>query len=378
MHKLPIKYLRPGMIVAQGIYHTNGLFLLTKGTRLTDEYIKRLKILGIATLYVTSSDVSLKIPPPSDVIKEKTRLRAIKDVFDTFKNYQLKNRLDVELLDSTVTSIIHDLSDSKNKLAQISDIRLHDNYTFSHSVNVAVLATMLGKQLNLSKNHLCELTLGALLHDIGKIKISNAILNKPSILSPAEAAIIQQHPNYGYDILSADNKFSDNVMRICQEHHEKFDGTGYPNKLTGEKIHKFAKIVAVADVYDALTSERSYKKAYLPYLAYNLMVKCSSGHFDPNLLELFFKKIAIYPVGTILKLSTGYAIVKKVPIANSLFPIVVQFADNNKQRLKKHTVIALYKNPQIRIHYELAENDITDLLQTLKIDPAIFIAEVKS
>lgn len=373
MHKLSIKYLRPGMIISQSIYHYNGTFLLTKGTCLTENYIQRLKYLGIASIYVTSANTTLKIDPTPDVIQEKTRVRAIKDIFDTFKRCRLTNTVDINLLKSTVSSIVHDLSERKNHLVQVSDIRLHDTYTFSHSVNVSVLSTMLAKKLNFSPKILNKISLGALLHDIGKIKISSKILNKPGTLTATEKALIHMHPEDGFRILCQSNQFSPEIMHIAFEHHEKMDGSGYPRNLQGTEIHELSRIVAIADVYDALTSERAYKRPYKPHLAYNIMAKCSSGHFDPYFLKLFFENIAIYPLGSILKISYGYAIVSHIKLGQTLRPVVQLFADNNKKLFSQPIFIDLSMEERIIVHYELDENQLIDLLNTIKIDPAQFI-----
>lgn len=375
MHKLSIKYLRPGMIISQSVYHLNGTFLLTKGTRLTDAYIERLKKFDIPSIYVTSANTSLNIRPTPDIIQEQTRVRAIQDIFDTFKNCQLTNTVDIKLLNNTVNSIVHDLTENKTNLVQVSDIRLHDTYTFSHSVNVSVLAAMLATKLNYPLKRLKEITLGGLLHDIGKIKIPNVILNKPGALSSTELELIKMHPEDGFRILSLSNQFSPEVMHIAFEHHEKIDGTGYPRNLTDNGIHEFSRIVAIADVYDALTSERAYKKPYKPYLAYNIMSKCSIGHFDADFLKIFFDNIAIYQIGTILNISYGYAIVSNTNLGNTLRPTIKLFADNNKKVFPAPINIDLSMEQRININHELDEMQLIDLIKTIKIDPVEFLTE---
>lgn len=375
MHKVSAKYLRPGMIVGQGIYHTSGTFLLKKGTCLNETYIRRLRALDISSLYVTSSNTTLQIQPPPDVIQESTRIQAIKDVYDTFQNCQLTNSIDVKVLRTTADSILNDLFDRTDPLVQISDIRLHDNYTFSHSVNVAVLATLMGRQLNYTKSALADLTLGALLHDIGKIRVPASILNKPTRLTFEEEEIMRMHPEDGFRMLHKTSQFSSQIMHIVLGHHEKFDSSGYPRHLSGEKIHEYARIVAIADVYDALTSERSYKKPYTPFLAHSIMTKCTSGHFDPNLIQRFFTNIAIYPVGSILKINIGYAIVKKIHITKTLLPVIVLFADSYKSLLPGPETIDLSTTKIASIEYELDEHEITNLMREMKIDPAQYICD---
>lgn len=375
MHKLSIKYLRPGMITGQSVYHLNGTFLLTRGTLLTEAYIERLKTLGITSIYVTSVNTALHIEPTADILQEQTRVRAIKDIYDTFKKCRLTNTVDMKLLKNTVNAIVRDLTENEKNLVQVSDIRLHDTYTFSHCVNVSVLAAMLATKLEFSPKRLKEITLGGLLHDIGKIETPNTILNKPGALTPSEMAIVRMHPEDGFRILSLSNQFSPEIMHIAFEHHEKMDGSGYPRNLSKDDIHEFSRIVAIADVYDALTSERAYKKPYKPHLAYNIMTKCSAGHFDADFLKVFFENIAIYQIGTILHISYGYAIVTKINQGNTLRPIIHLFADNNKKLLPKPIHIDLSMEERININHELDEIQLIDLINATKTDPAQFLTD---
>lgn len=373
MYKIATKYLLPGMITGRGIYQTNGTTLLARGTCLSKGYIKRLQKLGIAHIYVTSLDPALRVLPPSDVLHERTRVRAIRDIFALFRHCQHANAVNQKFLRSTVSAILTDLGARKDNLAQVSEIRLYHTYTFSHSVNVTVLALLLGKEAGLIRGELNELALGALLHDIGKIYTPVELLNKPQALTAQEASIIRRHPGDGYNLLRGDSQLSPRALQIVWAHHERIDGGGYPRGLTDGQIHSWAKIVSIADVYDALTSARPYKQPYSPYLAYKIMGEFSQGKFDPQLLQLFFKDIAIYPIGTVLRTSAGYAVVKRLKRGRTQYPTVLLFASKRRKLLAHPQSFDLYREHDIRIECELDENEIADLVQCLRVDPVQYL-----
>ena len=282
MIRLSAKKLRKGMIISQGIYNARGAFLLRKGTRLTEQYVKRLQKMNIHSLSVTALQPHLNVSPPDDIILEKTRIKAIDNVSHVFDDVQTSGKINTNLLKDTAESIIFDLIQNRNNLLQITDMRLHDNYTFSHSVNVAVIASMIGTFCHYSKQNLLELTLGALMHDIGKIFVPENILQKPYPLNSEETVVINRHPHAGFAKLKEAGGFSDTVLAIAIQHHERFDGSGYPHHYVGSDIHRFARIVSIADVYDALTSNRPYKRAYRPDIAYKIMTQCACAGFDPD------------------------------------------------------------------------------------------------
>lgn len=370
MYKISIERLKKGMIVGKNIHDAKGNFLLKKGTCLTSGYIQRLKSLRVSGVYIISSNSYLNINEPEDIIQEKTRVHALRNVFSAFNNYQLTGSLEITELIDTASSIVQDLLANKNAIVQTSEIRLYDDYTFSHSVHVAVLATMLGRLCNYSKNFLNKLTLGALLHDIGKTKTPIKILNKPDRLTILEEEIIQRHPEDGFEILRKAKLFSSVPAYIAYQHHEKYDGSGYPCNLVGDQIHEYARIVAIVDVFDALTADRSYKKAYKPDVAYKIMVDCSKGHFDPILLEKFFDHIAIYPVGTILRLTSGYyAVVLEVAPGYTRTPLLRLFADFNKHPITPPYFIDLKKIKENMIESVVDEYQLIEILETIKFDP---------
>ncbi|MDN5347599.1 MAG: hypothetical protein PWP65_1163 [Clostridia bacterium] len=310
MRKLPVNLLKPGMIVARTVFGPDGQILLQKGVTLKPGYIKRLYELGIPALYVASKWPE-DMPEIEDVISDQTRLAAIKLMKEIIGENQEKQGIpskvviDTKKVRQVVNDIIDDLLGQRELMLNLADIRSLDDYTFCHSVNVCVLALMTGITLGLSRSDLCHLGVGAILHDVGKIRVPLEILNKPGPLTPEEFDIIRLHPEYGFEILSDYKEISKVSAHIALEHHERYDGSGYPQGLKGSECHEFARITGIVDVYDALTSDRIYRPAYAPHEAYELLAGCGNFRHDYHLVKAFLTNVAAYPVGTPVELNTG-------------------------------------------------------------------------
>ena len=376
MIHLPIKDLKPGMVATQSIYNKKGESILSRGVPMTQEHIDLLAAMDLTGLSVVSADPKISVPPPADVVEETTRSDAIRKVYDTFHDLEDTGELDPAALTPTAQAILRNALENRENLVQLTDIRLHDNYTFGHSVNVAVLSAILGSLCNVSGDDLVNLIIGALLHDIGKLIIPQHILTKPGQLSEQEFYIIKMHPEAGrLKLQDLSTPSAEVLATIAGQHHEHIDGRGYPDQLAGDQIHLFARIVAIADVFDALTSARSYKPAYRPHTAYRIMTKCSPGQFDEKLLNLFFDSVAIYPVGTVLKTTMGYAIVKKTELGNTLTPTICVFGDLNGDALQQPYTIDLRKFPPDTIVSALEEMELIPLLFRMRVDPSKFLQE---
>ena len=375
MIHIPIKKLKNGMITAQSIYNPLGASYLTKGMELSPTYIERLEKAGFDGVTVTSLDPKLKLAPPDDIVQEKTRISAIQNVATAFHSVEENGTFDPAPLQGISENILQDIIAQQKNLVQLTDIRLHDTYTFAHSVNVAILSSLLGVLLKLSREEQLKLTLGGLLHDIGKITVPYEILTKAGHLTDDEWSVMQGHPEAGRQRLKKMFPNDTLLSTIALQHHEHIDGSGYPNHLKGEQIHRYGRIVAIADVYDALTSVRPYKRAYTPSVAHRLMATCSPGHFDLDLLKLFFDNVAIYPVGTILKTQDGYAIVKKVEFGYTLTPVVCVFANREGKLLSAPSDLDLKEAPKGMLDGVISDSELYHFIHNINVDPAIFLQE---
>lgn len=196
----------------------------------------------------------------------------------------------------------------RNPGALISLVRLKqaDDYTYLHSVAVCALMAALARQLGLDDEEIRECALGGLLHDIGKMAVPHNILNKPGKLTDAEFGAVKGHPAAGYSLLAEAQGASSIALDVCLHHHEKYDGSGYPHGLKGEEISRHARMGAICDVYDAITSDRPYKAGWCPAESLRKMAEWTkAGHFDPAIFNAFVKCIGIYPVGTLVRLRSG-------------------------------------------------------------------------
>lgn len=195
----------------------------------------------------------------------------------------------------------------RNESAAVTLFKLRgfDEYTYTHSINVSLLAILLGKHLELDKPVLLKLGLAGMYHDVGKARIPEAILNKPGKLTEAEFQVMKAHPLEGYKIMVDQPDLDPEILRAVVEHHERFDGTGYPRALTGDAIGRFSRIIAVVDVYDALTSRRVYKDAMAPAKALGMMYQWRDKDYPPHAIENFIRCIGVFPVGSFVKLTGG-------------------------------------------------------------------------
>jgi HD-GYP domain-containing protein (c-di-GMP phosphodiesterase class II) len=327
MRLVPIQYVKEGSFLAKTIYDDRGMVLLREGVKLTENYIKRVKLLGMFCMYINDQYSEKEV---EDIIKPELRQKAIKTIKETFYSFEKFNlnagknstqdkKLIVEKqnyfqsIRELGKEITEELLGRKNVLINIVDIKSMDSYTYQHSVNVAVLSLVLGIQLELDKKKLYDLCLGALVHDIGKALIPIEILQKSGKLTEEENDIVKKHTEMGYDFLKGSVDVSASSRIIALEHHEREDGKGYPEKRKANEINELAKIVAVADVYDALTSDRPYRKAMSPNDAVEYIMANGQTQFDYEVVKAFSKSIVPYPEGTIVKLSNGeIAVVEEV------------------------------------------------------------------
>lgn len=302
MRRVKIDSIQFGVKLARTIFSSDGGVLLTKGVELKESYIERLKNHGVSEIYLDdniSSDIYAE-----DVIQDQTRNEAVVLVKKMMNSYHFSTSLDVEGVKKMVNKIIDELLRNGDILYNLSEIKSVDDYTFEHSVNVCILSLITGIGLDFDLQRLRELGTGAMMHDIGKLCIPREILKKPSQLTVDEFEIIKKHTIYGYEMLKKYDKVDLVSAYIAFGHHERFDGSGYPLQLKNENIQICARIVAVADVYDALTSDRVYRKKLRPNEVYEYITSLGANHFDPKVIESFVRYVTIYPISTGVLLNT--------------------------------------------------------------------------
>lgn len=218
---------------------------------------------------------------------------------------RIGNSVDTDQARKLVTQLADEVIKNPDALVWLTHLRTRDEYTATHCVNVAILALTFGRSLGLEEKALHQVGLGALLHDVGKMKIPDGILNKPGRLTKGEFEIIKGHPRHGHKMVEHDENLDSAVLDIVLHHHERLDGGGYPKGLVDYQIDPSVRITSIVDVYDAITSDRCYHDGVTPAKAMENLFAWSEGNFDYNLLQSFIKCLGIYPIGTVVKLSSG-------------------------------------------------------------------------
>lgn len=306
MRFVPSNCIREGMILGEDLYNNIGNLMLSQGQALTSEYIQSIRRLNFNGLYV-DDDISKDIEI-INLISDKVKAESVKAIRNTFIYGEKENKLrkeDIDLTKEQIMAIVNEILNHKDLMVNMVDLKIFDDYTYYHSVNVAVLSIVIGVALGISKNELCILGFAAILHDIGKVFIDKKILNKPSRLTAAEFDVMKTHSLLGCNHLKSCYGVSIEVYMGILDHHEHFEGTGYPNGYEKNRISLYGRIIAIADVYDALTSDRPYRRAIIPSEAMEYVMGSSMTMFDPELVDVFVRKVAPYPVGTCVKLSNG-------------------------------------------------------------------------
>jgi putative nucleotidyltransferase with HDIG domain len=248
-------------------------------------------------------DDSLKKEAVSSI---RTLFHAVKDGSENKSNMTTAYQI-VKEIDDIVDEIVDVVSlESAKGMVHISDLKSYDEYTYHHSLSVCVLSIAIGREMGFNVSEIKRLSRCAIMHDIGKVKIPFNLITKPSKLTDQEFSIVKQHPVKGVQYLRSENIGNEELWRGILHHHEKYDGRGYPVGLKGKNIPIFSRIIAVADVYDALTSYRSYRKPIVPPVAAMEIIMADAGQaFDFDVVSIFVKKVELYPLNSIIVLTNG-------------------------------------------------------------------------
>lgn len=254
--------------------------------------------------------------------------------------------IEAEAAAPLVEEISNSMLRNPGALVSIARLKTADDYTYLHSVAVCALMIALARQLGLDEQQTREAGMAGLLHDLGKAMIPAAVLNKPGKLTDAEFTVVKSHPEEGHKLLLAGNGASEIARDVCLHHHEKFDGSGYPAGLSGEAISLYARMGAVCDVYDAITSNRPYKAGWDPAESIRRMAEWK-GHFDPAIFQAFVKSLGIYPVGSLVRLESGkLGVVVEQNGQSLLKPRIKVFFSTRSQSYLKPEIIDLARSAE--------------------------------
>lgn len=348
MRRILIANVTTGMKLARPLYSADGKILLNAGLELKDRFVERLRELDVSYIYV-EDDLTADIDVP-DVVSEKARLEAVSTAKNIMDGVKVGKKVDAGQAKKISNTLVDELCRNNGVLVNFVDMRTRSDYLFSHSVNVCILSVMTGISMGYDELRLRDLGVGALLHDIGKIQISPDILNKNDRLTQSELEETRKHPELGFEILRKNPDVSLMSAHCAFQHHERFDGTGYPRNLKGGEIHEYAHIVALADVYDALTSDVTYRAAVPVYEALAIINNAAGTYFHPEIVDFFTSNIAVYPIGSVVRLNNNqFGVVVDLSKEHKNKPVVRIVLDENKQRLDKIVEVDLSKHPRLYI-----------------------------
>jgi HD-GYP domain-containing protein (c-di-GMP phosphodiesterase class II) len=308
-----VSTIKEDVKLAENVFNNKGKVLLKTGAVLTTSIINRLQMLGITYVYIEdgrTDDILIK-----PVLAEETRQEAIQvmtEAFDQVKQdlttgsarfafYKMERQFS-----SVVRDIISQIRNRKEAIDLLTHLYAHDDYVFSHSLNVTIYTLALSmKMKNLTAKQTEEIGMGAMLHDVGKMMIPAPILKKPARLTKEEFELVKKHTEYGFDLLRKEHSLSLTSAHCALQHHERLNGTGYPRGLKGNEIHIFGKMIGIADVYDAVTSNRVYRRAMLPHEGMEILYAGAGSEFEKDYVEMFRRAIVMYPTGLTVWLNDG-------------------------------------------------------------------------
>ncbi|TWI59066.1 HD-GYP domain-containing protein [Halalkalibacter nanhaiisediminis] len=349
MRLITLDRCQPGVKLGKSLYHENGRVLLNQGTELTTNLINKLEEYSIFTIYI-EDEVSEGIEIV-EAIPETLRAEAVNvitDGLDTIaglstanSNIQgmMKSGRAIRSFQKIFRDILSCLNGNQMALNLLASTKIHENYVYTHSLNVTIYTCQLALENGLPLKNIEEIGLGAMLHDLGKMYISPQILNKPGKLTKEEFEQVKAHSELGFELLRKIHEIPLPVAHCALQHHERIDGTGYPRGLKDEEIHKYAKIISVADVFDAVTTHRVYRSSMLPHKGLELLYAGSGTQFESKQVELFSNCIAIYPQGLTVKLNDGRTgIVSQYNFNAVGRPVIRIFSDEEQQEISPYEI----------------------------------------
>ena len=302
MQKFSVKQMAPGMRLAYDIYSLEGQLLLRKGTVIDQRYLEGLTKQGINHVYIMSGSITDSLTPRQFGEIYQDSLTTVKTFMTEAKLGEPLNR--VEIID-TVDILVEHVFEDSNIFGQLILMKEKDDYLFTHSVNVALLTILIARWLKCSEPVTRQAGLAGLLHDIGKVFIAEEILNKPGPLTDDEFEEMKKHTVWGYNLLAQYDWLEPEVKSAVLMHHEKLDGSGYPLGVQGDGVTTLSRMVAVADVYDAVTSTRVYSAKETPFKAAEVLREESFGKLDARMVKVFYDRAANFYVGQKVRLSNG-------------------------------------------------------------------------
>ncbi|AUV13220.1 HD-GYP domain-containing protein [Aeromonas caviae] len=379
---IPVSQLKPGMYVFAIASQTGAMEIAQTGMVTNPQQVEALIRRGVLTVRVDLARSKLPgggTASPADVVTNgagssrqigsgEGRELKIRRLYQEARELQGKfirhlkagEPIDITPLAAVAEEMVDTMFTHGDAMLCLARIRAKDAYLMEHSMNVAILLANFGRYLGLDRSVLKELTLGGLLHDVGKIMTPDEVLNKPGKLTDEELEVMREHVVHSHDILAATAGITPIMLEVAANHHERIDGTGYPRRLKGDQLSLYTRMSGIVDVYDAVTADRVYKQGMQPTQAFRILLKGVDLHFDADLVTRFIKCMGVYPVGTLVQLS------------NQRLAIVMQ---RNEQQPLKPVVKVIYHaghRHYLEVQWlDLAKNGVQETIEST-VDPKEF------
>jgi HD-GYP domain-containing protein (c-di-GMP phosphodiesterase class II) len=344
------------MRLAKAIFNEEGVILLGRHVELSSALIRRLQQLGVDFLYIEDPDTEdIDVEDP---ISDETKRKALSELrthFGTFMEDSVKKKFSRspalgKTFGNLMKMIIDDLNGHDGAAIMLMNMNVLNTYVYQHSLNVSIYTTMLGMAFGYSRDELMTLGLGSLLHDIGKTKINWELLRKPGLFTQEEFREVQKHAEYGFKMLKDEPNIPLIAAHCAFQHHERIDGSGYPRGIKADEIHEYAKWIAIADSYDAMTTHRAHRDAMLPHQAMESLFAGTGTLYDQKKIAFFRDHVAIYPIGITVTLSTGeQGVVTEINPAAPQRPVIRVLRDPHDQRVTQPYEVDLMKQLTVMI-----------------------------
>ncbi len=329
MKMVQLEHLETGMVIAEPVLGDFDLVYAERGESVTEKMLERLDRLGIPFVFIEEDqpNASARLDPDRYTTEYNQTFMQCHESYNellsvidgVFSGFQLIDTKVIDAVKDPINTLVDNVTIDTSMLLKLKKLHSKDAYSLRHSLHVSMLSAMIAKWMNYHKSDISNIALAGLFHDIGKSQIPDQVLNKPARLDDSEYQIMKQHSELGYEMTRTLGALNQEVLRGIVEHHERADGTGYPNGLSQGQIHPYAKIVAVADVYDAMTTDRVYSKHRSPFEAIQEIKRIAfNGEIDAKVTAVFLKNIYRMFVGSFVMLNSGE--IAEIVYINKVYP----------------------------------------------------------
>ncbi|SDE88493.1 HD-GYP domain-containing protein [Sporomusa acidovorans] len=352
MQRISLEEIKPGMYLSKPLLTADGAVLLHEGIEIKDRYIKYLLHKGITSLYIGEPEIEgTVLEAEEDTYDSQQGQETVTAAREVINQFRVGKGIQLDRVKNIVSGFISQLTQKPENMIHLLDIRRKEEYMFSHAINTCILSVMTGLAQGYDAKQLYEVGLAALLHDVGKIRFScNLTQQYPKYLSTNSREEYKQHPFYSLEILKKNQAISIDVVNACFQHHERWNGSGYPMGLAGDTISEYAQIVSIADVYDRLIAGMPHRRPTPVYYAAAILNKAAGEYFNPALVEKFNQNVAIYPMGKTVRLNNRQSgLILGVGVKSVNTPVVRIIASEDGSQVNQLVELDLVKNPGLFI-----------------------------